>query len=145
MSCTKELCISPDEVSFELRDSIDLNNPNAMAWVSKMLEKAERRLFALCPAARWKVSRGDAQAIAIAKDLVIEAVARVARVEPESVGYRSETEDGYSYTVDPLTRAGNIWFPDSDLAQLGCGPKVAGGVPRSARLARGTGWHGGLR
>lgn len=139
------LRISPDEVNEELRHSLDANDAATLAWVSNMLSKAERKLFALCPAARWKVAQGDSQAIAIARDLVIEAVARVARVDPDSVGYRSETEESYSYTVDPLTRSGNLWFPDTDLAQLGCGHKTQGVIPRSARLARGTGWHGGLR
>lgn len=145
MACNNLLTISPDEVNDELRGTLDVNDPAAVAWLDRQIAKAERKLFALCPATETHIREGNARTIAIAKDLVIEAVARVARVDPEAVGFRSESEHGYSYTVDPLIRAGNIWFPDADLAQLGCGIKASGFTPRSATLARGTAWHGGLR
>lgn len=145
MACNNLLSISPDEVNDELRGTLDMNDLAAMAWLDSQLAKAERKLFALCPDTETRIRQGDARTIAIAKDLLIEAVARVARVAPEAVGFRSESEDGYSYSVDPLSRAGNIWFPDADLAQLGCGAKASGFTPRSATLAGGTAWHGGLR
>lgn len=139
------LDIPLEDLSAELRGELDTNDKAVATWAQYMLEKAERKLFALCPSAESRVRQGNARTIAIAKDLVIEAVARVARVDPAAVGLRSESEHGYSYTVDPLTRAGNIWFPDADLAQLGCGAKASGFTPRSATLARGTVWHGGQR
>ncbi|MFW0169288.1 Gp19/Gp15/Gp42 family protein [Rothia sp. P4278] len=145
MPCSGLLSISPDEVNDELRGTLDVNDQATMAWLNRQLAKAERKLFALCPATETRIRQGDAQTKALAKDLVIEAVARLARVEPDSVGYRSESEDGYSYTVDPLTRSGNLWFPDSDLVQLGCGAKALPFTPRSARFAQGTAWHGGFR
>lgn len=138
------LAITPEEVQYELRGTLDMNDAGVSEWVMTQIEKAERRLFAQCPQTKTLVEREDTATAEMAKDIIIEAVARVARTKADEVGIKSESEDGYSYTVDPLTRAGNIWFPDKDLALLGCG--VAGDVfmPRSASLARGTIWSGGI-
>lgn len=135
--------ISADDIDREVRGALDAVDQQVITWVDEQVSKATRRLLATCPTLRIRLEN-DAAIFDVARDIVIEAVARLVRVDEDSIGLRSESEDGYSYQIDPLTRSGNIWFPDKDLALLGCGSNVSSLVPRSARLAVGTTWaYGG--
>lgn len=138
------LAITSEEVQYELRGTLDMNDAGISDWVMTQVEKAERRLYAQCPKTKSRIEGNDKATADMAKDIIIEAVARVARTKADEVGIKSESEDGYSYTVDPLTRSGNIWFPEKDLALLGCGAVGDVFIPRSATLARGTIWAGGF-
>ena len=143
--CSSLIGATPDDVALEVRDTIDTVDGPTNDYLSGQIAKAERRLLATCPTLRNRLAT-DPHLREIAKDIVVDAVARVARMHPEEVGLKSESEDGYSYTVDPLTKAGNLWFPDKDLALLGCGPSASANMlPRAASLTKGTAWHGVVR
>lgn len=133
------LPVSVDDVDAATRGMVDTGDTDVVKWVASLLDKAERKLILVCPSLRMRVAADDTLALAAA-DIVVDAVARVVRTGEDEIGFRSESEDGYSYTRDPLVKSADIWFPDKDIKLLGCGSE--GFVPRSAGLARGTVWAG---
>lgn len=137
-----DLGITTEDVDEEVRGALDTTDPEVDAWVSKQINKATRRLLATCPTLESRL-RNNQSLADIAKDIVVEAVARMARMDDDAIGIKSESEGEYSYSVDPLTRSGNIWFPDKDLALLGCGTAdTSSFVPRSASLTHNRVWAG---
>lgn len=85
--------------------------------VQKWISKATIRLTQLVKrrGRDLAVLAQDPDTLALIKDILENAVLRVLR-NPE--GLRSESEGDYSYTVNPLDSAGNVWFPAADLDQL---------------------------
>jgi len=92
------------------------------AQVTKWITKAEVRLRSALARRGCDLDQivlADGNRAALARDVLENAVVRVLR-NPE--GYKSESEDGYSYTLSALDASGNIWFPANDLDEL-CPPK----------------------
>lgn len=137
-----ELMITAQDVNTEVRGALDMGDSDVVSWVYEQIEKASRRLLATCPTLKTRLEN-DLELQGLFKDVVVEAVGRMARMDDSSVGIKSESEDGYSYQIDPLARSGNIWFPDKDLVLLGCGSADTF-IPRSARLTPGSLWATGM-
>ena len=97
-----------------------------MGWVEQKIGETYRLLAGRCPVARRRVEADPADALVA--DVVTRAVLRLVR--DDTPLYKSESEDGYSYTKNSLVASGDIWFPDSDLAALGCGGGGGFGVSR---------------
>ena len=98
------------------------------ALTERRLQEAENLLFGVCAHARRRAETPAGRALV--EDIITRAVLRLVR--DSSPGYKSETEGNYSYEKDPLTSSGNLWFPEADLAALGCGkaPRAAVGTIR---------------
>lgn len=62
----------------------------------------------------------------LAQGIIARAVARVLRNPAAQEGFASESEGGYSYSLQKLDASGNLWFPDSDLALLRESGRTAG-------------------
>ncbi|MFW0183774.1 Gp19/Gp15/Gp42 family protein [Rothia sp. CCM 9417] len=116
-------------------------------WVGQKIAEAQRILYAQCPAAKARASI-DSEFFLLVKDCVVRAVLRVVR--DESPMYRSETEGNYSYSKNMLVASGDIWFPDKELAFLGCNARTKVGGTRlrmsapygyPSRVARGVKWY----
>ncbi|WP_269929106.1 Gp19/Gp15/Gp42 family protein [Kocuria massiliensis] len=92
--------------------------------IERRIEEAFRLLYGMCPVTRRRVEDDtvDRQLVA---DVVIRAILRLVR--DDDPVFKSESENGYSYTKNSLTASGNLWFPDADLTALGCGRASAVG------------------
>jgi hypothetical protein len=97
--------------------------PSDLSWVGsasdtevvlKLISKAEVRLAAMVAARGGDLAVLAANPIKLAliQDVLENAVARVLR-NPD--GIRSESEGDYSYTLNSLDAAGNVWFPGDDV------------------------------
>jgi hypothetical protein len=87
-----------------------------VASVVKWIDKAEVRLGAMAAARGYTLAAiaQDPARLALMKDVIENAVVRVLR-NPD--GFKSETEDGYSYTFGSEA-SGSVWFPAADLDAL---------------------------
>lgn len=117
------------------------------ALVEQRIAEAFRLLYGICPVVRVRVENRQVDPDLVA-DVIIRAVLRPIR--DDSPIYKSESENGYSYSKDSLVASGGLWFPEADLTALGCGRAVAFGSTRvapdpgfarpSRRIARGRWW-----
>lgn len=97
--------------------------------VNPLIARAERKLAArLGNLTIWAGSNPDR--IAAIKDVVSEMVQRVLRSGGSA--FKSESDDGYSYTIDPVAASASLWVTDSNWEQL-VGPQTGVGFG-SARL-----------
>ena len=86
-------------------------------YVEELIAKAARLLRSLSPGVDRCIDAGRLDPFFV-QDKLIEAVLRVIR-NPDPT-YQSETELGYSYTINKRLASGDLWFPDNDLKLLRC-------------------------
>ena len=106
------LGITPDEVKDRYEGTIDESQER---WFSKTVDRAVRKLIQVAPGIEDRIASGvlDPEFV---RDKVADAVLRVVR-NPE--GFDREAEGDYSYQMNKLVASGNLWYPESDLAELG--------------------------
>ena len=105
-------------------------------WYQAQIDKAVRKLLAVCPLVKQKVEDGvlDLEFVA---DKVMDAALRVVR-NPE--GYTSESEGGYSYGLSGSTGSGYLRYYPEELEELGCGMTQAEQTMGTFRLRATPGW-----
>lgn len=96
-------------------------DPKFVEYIEARIQSAFVRLKFQCPVVRETLASPtvDEDYIAIVREVLLEAILRVAR-DP-APGYQSETESGYIYQKFPSEASANIWFRKEDLDNLGCG------------------------
>lgn len=107
-------------------------NADRAKWYNSLVDKAVRKLLALCPGLlqRYNEDLVDKELVA---DKVADAVLRVVR---NPGGYTNESQGNYSYGMNQRVASGDIWYPDNELAELGCNS----GMPRTTRVGLTPGW-----
>lgn len=120
---------------------IDQKDTETMNWLQRQLAKAERALIGECPSLPRRLAAGSVDP-GLVQDVVIDAVLRLVRDEDPTL--KTESEGGYSYSKNALSASANIWFPDKDLARIGC-KAVDAGFVGTARVSTRAPWAGGWR
>lgn len=108
----------------------ELDSSNS-AFYQMKVDEAVRLLLRKCPGLQDKLDKEllDPEFV---KDVVAKAVLRVVR-NPE--GFTSESEGNYSYSLGNRVASGDLWYQDSELADLGCG--ISQDMPRTTRIKLG--------
>lgn len=102
------LNVTVDHLTHSYEGNLD---PNKHDFYQAKIDEAARMLIHKRRALVDRLQKGQVdQGIVI--DVVIRAVERFLR-NPR--GIQTESDDGYSYTLNPTYASGDIWFPDSDL------------------------------
>lgn len=108
-------------------------------WVNKKIDEAVRKLVHMIPDLPDRVTSGAVDPEFVT-DNVVKAVLRVVR-NPQ--GLEQESEGDYSYKLRTLMASGDVWYPDSDLYDLGYVNAQKSATPRTVRV-RSTFLSGGL-
>ena len=135
------LSVSVDDLVAAYEGVIDQNDPVTMEWLKHQIGKAERALIGECPSLPRRLASGAVDG-ELVKDVVVDAVLRLVRDEDPTL--KTESENGYSYSKNALSASANIWFPDKDLARIGC-KAVDAGFVGTARVSTRSPWAGGWR
>lgn len=100
-----------------------------VTWVNNKIDEAVRKLVHMIPDLPGRVASGaiDPQFVT---DNVVKAVLRVVR-NPQ--GLETESEGDYSYKLRTLMASGDVWYPDSDLIDMGYINSQKQAMPRSVR------------
>lgn len=107
----------------------ELDSSNQTFYQMKV-DEAVRLLLRKCPGLQDRIEKKLLD-IDFVHDVVAKAVLRVIR-NPE--GFTSESEGNYSYSLGNRVASGDLWYQDSELADLGCGSLD---MPRSTRIKLG--------
>ena len=94
----------------------------SLEWLQARLEEAVLLLRKQCPNAKSIMDNAypDPEDLALIRIIISRAIHRLLR--DDAPGYQSETESGYTYVKNPQEVSSNLWYPDKDLALLGCKP-----------------------
>ena len=111
-----------------LRDTYEGELPDSkQAYYQRKVDEAVRLLLRKCPNLLERIDSGKLEKEFV-EDTVAKAVLRVVR---NPIGLTSESEGNYSYSLGNRVASGDIWYPDNELAALGCGDA---GLPRTIRV-----------
>lgn len=135
------LNVSFDDLVAAYEGTIDQDDSVTVQWLEHQIGKAERALIGDCPSLPRRLAAGSVDP-ALVKDVVVDAVLRLVRDEDPTL--KTESENGYSYSKNPLSASANLWFPDKDLARIGC-KAVDAGFVGTARVSTRSPWAGGWR
>lgn len=135
------LSVSVDDLVAAYEGVIDKQDPETQNWLKYQIGKAERALIGECPSLPRRIAAGSVD-VDLVKDVVVDAVLRLVRDEDPTL--KTESENGYSYSKNALSASANIWFPDKDLARIGC-KAVDAGFMGTARVSTRAPWAGGWR
>lgn len=135
------LSVSVDDLVAAYEGVIDKQDPETQNWLKYQIGKAERALIGECPSLPRRIAAGSVD-VELVKDVVVDAVLRLVRDEDPTL--KTESENGYSYSKNALSASANIWFPDKDLARIGC-KAVDKGFVGTARVSTRAPWAGGWR
>lgn len=132
------LRIDIDAVANAYEGEIDREDETTVRWLTEQIDKAVRALIGDCPTLLRRLAAKSVDALLV-QDVVVDAVLRLVRDEDPTM--KSESESGYSYTKNPLTASGDIWFPDKDLRRIGCKAATDGFVGTArVKASRPFGW-----
>lgn len=117
----------------------DISASQLCALVSD-LSGHEDRVHALLPVTvallRAKVRKVEDKDPELVSYALAQAIARRVRYESANIGpYRSESDNGYGYTVDNRVASADLWWPESELEPLGGGSKKPTRKPGTIPLA----------
>lgn len=135
------LMVSVDDLVAAYEGVIDNQDSETQNWLKYQIGKAERALIGECPSLPRRIAAGSVD-VDLVRDVVVDAVLRLVRDEDPTL--KTESENGYSYSKNALSASANIWFPDKDLARIGC-KAVDAGFVGTARVSTRAPWAGGWR
>lgn len=109
---------------------------------SILIRMAVEQLTAMFPYLTHPRTASQRQRASLAVGVIVRAVARVLRNPAATAGFQSESEGGYSYSLQSREASGNIWFPADDLAMLKhSGSDFGVGTARITEARRGLPWR----
>jgi hypothetical protein len=135
------LTVTVDDLVDAYEGAIDTQDAETQKWLTHQIGKAERALIGECPSLPRRIVAGSVD-VELVRDVVVDAVLRLVRDEDPTL--KTESENGYSYSKNALSASANIWFPDKDLARIGC-KAVDAGFVGTARVSTRAPWAGGWR
>lgn len=135
------LSVAVDDLVTAYEGVIDKQDPETQEWLKHQIGKAERALIGECPSLPRRIAARSVD-VELVRDVVVDAVLRLVRDEDPTL--KTESENGYSYSKNALSASANIWFPDKDLARIGC-KAVDAGFVGTARVSTRAPWAGGWR
>ena len=133
------LTVTVDDLVDAYEGAIDTQDSETQNWLKYQIGKAERALIGECPSLPRRIAAGSVD-VELVRDVVVDAVLRLVRDEDPTL--KTESENGYSYSKNALSASANIWFPDKDLARIGC-KAVDAGFVGTARVSTRAPWAGG--
>lgn len=116
-----EILVTVADIASALGKPADALNTDKTSW---LIDSARRRLLALVPSLNATQNQVK---LALARDVLINAVARVLRNPRAEAGFASESEGDYSFSIAKQDAGASIWFPREDLALLAERPNLGVG------------------
>ena len=132
------LGLTVEDIDHAYERRIDMDDTETVKYIDHQIGKAIRKLLGLCPTLARRIANKTVD-IDTVKDVVTDAVLRIVRDEDPTI--KSESEGGYSYAKNALAASANLWFPDADLAMIGC-REASEGFVGSGRLKPRRPWAG---